>query len=58
MRNQELVLAYVESCTSGTLAAADCGPIWQLLVIGTLLVISVATLLLLQLRRRYPSSNA
>jgi hypothetical protein len=52
------VLAYVESCASGSLGAADCGPIWQLAVIGALLLIALATLLLLQLRHIPRRGNA
>jgi hypothetical protein len=56
--NQGLVLAYVESCTSGALGMSECGPIWQLLVIGALLLVAVTTLLLLQLRPRPVAGEA
>jgi hypothetical protein len=49
--NQGILLAYVKSCASGSLGATDCGPIWQLGVIVTLLLAAVVTLAWLQLRR-------
>jgi len=49
--SQGLVLEYVKSCASGALGAADCGPIWQLGVIAALLLLAIAALALLQLRR-------
>ena len=51
MGNQSVVLAYVQSCASGALGAAECGPIWQLGVIAVLLVAAIVTLAVLQLRR-------
>jgi hypothetical protein len=46
------VVAYVQSCTSGALVSSECGPIWQLLVIGALLAGAVIALLVLRLRAR------
>lgn len=51
MGDQGLVLVYVQSCASGALGAAECGPIWQLGVIAALLVIAIVTLAVMQLRR-------
>jgi hypothetical protein len=47
-----VVLEYVQSCTGGNLGMAECGPIWQLAVIATLLLIAIVTLALLQFRTR------
>jgi len=52
MSSQSVVLAYLQSCTSGKLALADCGPMWQLLVIAVLLLIALVALLVLKLRSR------
>jgi hypothetical protein len=49
---QGIVLEYVKSCTSGALSGADCGPIWQMAVIGALLLAAVVTLLVLRIRAR------
>jgi hypothetical protein len=46
------VVSYIQSCTSGALRAADCGPMWHLFVIGALLFGAVATLLIMRLRPR------
>jgi hypothetical protein len=46
------VVTYVQSCASGVLGSSECGPIWQLAVIGVLLVSAVFTLLVLRLRSR------
>ena len=54
--NQGFVLAYVQSCTSGDLGMAECGPIWQLGVIAVLLFLAIVTLALLHLRRAQSST--
>ncbi|MBI3041909.1 MAG: hypothetical protein HYY78_03685 [Betaproteobacteria bacterium] len=56
MSSQSIVLAYIQSCTSGKLALSDCGPIWQMLVIVTFLLIAIAALVVLRLR--VPSQDA
>jgi hypothetical protein len=56
MSNQGFVLAYVRSCTTGEIGMAECGPVWQLGIIAVLLVVAIATLALMQLRR--PARNA
>ena len=56
MGDQGLVLAYLQSCVSGALGAADCGPIWQLGVIAVLLFLAIVTLALLHLRRAQSST--
>lgn len=50
MGNQEFIVAYVQACTRGALGAGDCGPVWQMGVIGALLVAAVLTLIILRLR--------
>jgi len=50
MGDRGIVIEYVRSCTAGTLGMSDCGPVWQLGVIGAFLVIAVATLVVLRLR--------
>ena len=50
MGTQGFVLAYVHSCTTGTLATGECGPVWHLLVIAVLLLAAITTLIVLRLR--------
>jgi hypothetical protein len=50
MGDRDIVIEFVKSCTAGTLGASDCGPVWQLGLIATFLVIAVATLVVLRLR--------
>jgi hypothetical protein len=49
---QGIVLEFVKSCTSGALSGPDCGPIWQMAVIGALLLAAIVTLLVLRIRAR------
>jgi hypothetical protein len=56
--NQRVVLEYVQSCAGGSLGMAECGPIWQLGVIATLLLAAIVTLALLQFRTRPPAAKA
>ena len=58
MGTQNLVLSYIQSCTSGRLGLSDCGPIWQLGVIAALLVIAVVALLLMRIRARHEPQKA
>jgi hypothetical protein len=50
MGDRGIVIEYVRSCTAGTLGMSDCGPVWQLGIIATFLVIAVATLVVLRVR--------
>ena len=50
MSTQGFLMAYVASCTSGALRAADCGPVYQVLIIAVLLVIAIGTLVVMRLR--------
>ncbi len=52
MSSQSIVFAYLQSCTSGKLGLAECGPMWQLLVIAVLLLGAIVALLVLRLRSR------
>jgi len=52
MNTQNFILTYVQSCTSGKLAVSDCGPIWQMGVIGVFLVAAVLALVVMRLRSR------
>jgi len=44
------VLGYVQACTIGKLPLSDCGPVWQIGVIATLLVAAIMVLTLLIMR--------
>jgi hypothetical protein len=50
MNNENFVIHYVQACTSNQLSLADCGPVWQLGIIATLLVMAIASLLILSIR--------
>ena len=50
MNDADFVLNYVHACTSGKLAMAECGPIWQMAVIAVFLLLALAVLLVLRLR--------
>jgi hypothetical protein len=56
--NGKFVVTYVQSCTSGLLGPSECGPIWQLLVIGALLLAAITALLVLRLRSRFSPQKA
>ena len=45
-----LILSFIQSCMSGVLSTADCGPVWQLSVIAALLLVSIAALLVMRFR--------
>ena len=47
MNDKNFVWDYVQSCTAGTSAFSDCSPVWQLGVIGALLVAAVAVFCIL-----------
>jgi len=53
MGNVSFLVTYVNSCTSGKLAIADCSVVWQLGVIVLLLVLAVAALIALRLHARF-----
>ena len=58
MSNLNFLLTYVQSCLGGKLGPSDCGPVWHLLIIVTLIVLMTGTLVVLRLRARPQASNA
>jgi hypothetical protein len=44
MLGQHLVLGYVEACSSGLLPLSECDPVWQLGIIGILLIVALLSL--------------
>jgi len=46
MGSGNFILAYVQSCAGGKLALSDCGPVWQLGIIATLLMAAIIILVL------------
>ena len=58
MGNLAFIATYLDSCASGKLPLADCGPAWQMLVIVVLLVLAILTLAVLRLRSGAQASNA
>ena len=45
-----VVMSYVQACTSGALAASECGPIWHLVAIAGLILAATVTLLVMRVR--------
>ena len=58
MNNLNLLVTYVQSCTSGKLGVGDCGPVWQLGVIAALLIIMVTALIVMRVRARLQPEEA
>jgi hypothetical protein len=58
MGNQDFILSYVQSCTSGKLGLSECGPIWQLGVIAVFLLVAVLTLIAMRVRSRTEPGKA
>ena len=58
MGNLSFLITYVNSCTSGKLAIADCSVVWQLGVIVLLLVLAVSALIALRLHSRFHTPAA
>lgn len=50
MGDRGIIIEYVRSCTGGALGIYECGPVWQLGTIATLLVVMIVTLVILKLR--------
>jgi hypothetical protein len=48
----QFIFGYVQACTAGKLPLTECGPVWQLGIIGALLVAAVLTLAVLRIRSR------
>jgi hypothetical protein len=51
MLSQNFVVGYVKVCTGGQLPLSECGPVWQLGIIATLLAFAVLTLVALRVGR-------
>ena len=52
MLGQQLVLDYVEACGSGMLPLSECDPVWELGVIGVLLVVALLSLVQIHFRMK------
>ena len=50
MGDRGIIIEYVRSCTAGSLAMSDCGPVWQLGIIAACLAAAIVTLIVLRLR--------
>jgi hypothetical protein len=50
MGGQQFIVGYVEACASGRLPLSECGPVWQLGVIGVFLVFAILSLIVLRTR--------
>ena len=48
--NLDFIWRYVDSCARGTLKLSECGPVWQLGVIATLIICGILLLILLRAR--------
>ena len=44
MLGQQFLLGYVEACSSGMLPLSECDPVWELGIIGALLVLALLSL--------------
>lgn len=49
MIDENFVFTYLKACGTGQLALAECGPVWQMGIIGLLLASAIAALLVLRL---------
>jgi len=47
-----VVMSYVYACTGGSLPLSECGPVWQLGIIATLLFFAVFALVALRILAR------
>jgi hypothetical protein len=50
MGNDAFVLNYVNACTTSKLPLSECGPVWQIGIIGFLLISAIAVLVVLRVR--------
>ena len=44
MLGQQFLLGYVEACSSGMLPLSECDPVWELGIIGVLLILALLSL--------------
>lgn len=49
MSSENFILSYVHACTVGKLALSDCGPVWQLGIIATILTAAIMLLAFLRM---------
>lgn len=49
MNSQTFIVSFIQYCTSGALSRSECGPVWQMMVIATLLLLAIVTLIVLRL---------
>jgi hypothetical protein len=49
MNSHNFIVSYMQYCTSGALTRSECGPMWQMMVIVTLLLLAIATLIVLRI---------
>jgi len=52
-----MIAQYIGSCLSGALSGADCGPVWQLIVIAALIGAALGTLVVVRLRAGKPRAG-
>lgn len=57
MGSDNIVLTFVEACTSGKLSFAECGPVWQFGTIAVLLVAAIVFLVMLTMRPQGQSTQ-
>ena len=50
MPDSLFIISYIQGCAAGAIRSSECGPVWQLATIASLLVTAVAGLLLMRLR--------
>jgi hypothetical protein len=49
MKSQDFLISYINGCATGAVKIGECGPVWQLGVILTLLAVAVGALIVMRL---------
>jgi hypothetical protein len=44
MLSQQFLFGYIEACSSGMLPLSECDPVWELGIIGALLILALLSL--------------
>lgn len=57
MFGQDVVVGYVKACATSMLPTSECGPVWQLGIMGGLLLLAVLCLVVLRVRARMKSAT-
>jgi hypothetical protein len=58
MGSENFILSYVHACAAGKLTLADCGPVWQLGIIATILTAAIMFLAIPRmLPRKQPAKS-